>query len=91
MAPEPRLRFARGAGSPDKHVLPVYAKHRRLVAPERALQVSAMIDVNALELARVTWLRRGWPGAVRGARAGPAEAAGVLLVAAANWAGLSRP
>jgi phosphoadenosine phosphosulfate reductase len=43
-------------------VNPVYAKLRRLGAPESALRVSAMIDGNALELGRVTWLRRGWPG-----------------------------
>ena len=42
-------------------VNPVYAKLRRLGAPEAALRVSAMIDGNALELGRVTWLRRGWP------------------------------
>jgi phosphoadenosine phosphosulfate reductase len=42
-------------------VNPVYDKLRRLGAPERALRVSAMIDGNALELGRVTWLRRGWP------------------------------
>lgn len=42
-------------------VNPVYAKLRRLGAPEQALRVSAMIDGNALELGRVTWLRRGWP------------------------------
>jgi phosphoadenosine phosphosulfate reductase len=40
---------------------PVYEKLRRLGAPESALRVSAMIDGNALELGRVTWLRRGWP------------------------------
>ena len=43
-------------------VNPVYAKLRWLGAPESALRVSAMIDGNALELGRVTWLRRGWPG-----------------------------
>jgi phosphoadenosine phosphosulfate reductase len=42
-------------------VNPVYAKLRRLGAPESALRVSAMIDANGLELGRVTWLRRGWP------------------------------
>jgi hypothetical protein len=39
----------------------VYAKLRRLGAPERALRESAMIDANCLELGRVTWLRRGSP------------------------------
>jgi phosphoadenosine phosphosulfate reductase len=43
-------------------VNPVYEKLRRLGAPEASLRVSAMIDGNALELGRVTWLRRGWPG-----------------------------
>jgi phosphoadenosine phosphosulfate reductase len=43
-------------------VNPVYAKLRRLGGPEKALRVAAMIDGNALELGRVTWLRRGWPG-----------------------------
>lgn len=43
-------------------VNPVYAKLRLLGAPEKALRVSAMIDGNGLELGRVTWLRRGWPG-----------------------------
>jgi phosphoadenosine phosphosulfate reductase len=42
-------------------VNPVYAKLRRLSAPESALRESAMIDGNGLELGRVTWLRRGWP------------------------------
>jgi phosphoadenosine phosphosulfate reductase len=40
---------------------PVYDKLRRLGAPEAALRISAMIDGNALEFGRVTWLRRGWP------------------------------
>ena len=43
-------------------VNPVYDKLRRLGAPERALRVSPMVDGNALELGRITWLRRGWPG-----------------------------
>ena len=42
-------------------VNPVYAKLRRLGAPEQALRVSAMTDANGLEMGRVTWLRRGWP------------------------------
>jgi phosphoadenosine phosphosulfate reductase len=42
-------------------VNPVYAKLRRLGAPESALRVLAMIDGNGLELGRATWLRRGWP------------------------------
>jgi phosphoadenosine phosphosulfate reductase len=43
-------------------VNPVYAKLRRLGAPERALRISHMLDGNLLEQGRVTWLRRGWPG-----------------------------
>lgn len=33
----------------------------RLGAPEEALRLSAMLDGNALELGRVTWLRCCWP------------------------------
>jgi phosphoadenosine phosphosulfate reductase len=43
-------------------VNPVYDKLRRLGAPEAALRISPMVDGNALELGRITWLRRGWPG-----------------------------
>lgn len=42
-------------------VNPVYAKLRRLGAPEHMLRVSHMLDGNRLEDGRVTWLRRGWP------------------------------
>ena len=42
-------------------VNPVYAKLRRLGAPEHMLRVSHMLDGNRLEEGRVTWLRRGWP------------------------------
>ena len=40
---------------------PVYAKLRRLGAPEHFLRVSHMLDATRLEEGRVTWLRRGWP------------------------------
>jgi phosphoadenosine phosphosulfate reductase len=40
---------------------PVYAKLRRLGAPEHFLRVSHMLDGGRLEEGRVTWLRRGWP------------------------------
>lgn len=40
---------------------PVYAKLRRLGAPEHFLRVSHMLDAARLEEGRVTWLRRGWP------------------------------
>jgi len=43
-------------------VNPVYAKLRRLGAPEHFLRVSHLLDGNRLEEGRVTWLRRGWPG-----------------------------
>jgi len=42
-------------------VNPVYAKLRRLGAPEHFLRVSHMLDGSRLETGRVTWLRRGWP------------------------------
>ncbi len=42
-------------------VNPVYAKLRRIGAPEHFLRVSHMLDGNRLEEGRVTWLRRGWP------------------------------
>lgn len=42
-------------------VNPVYAKLRRLGAPEHFLRISGMIDGNRLEEGRITWLRRGWP------------------------------
>jgi phosphoadenosine phosphosulfate reductase len=42
-------------------VNPVYAKLRRLGAPEHFLRVSHMLDGSRLEEGRVTWLRRGWP------------------------------
>ncbi len=42
-------------------VNPVYAKLRRLGAPEHFLRVSHMVDATRLEEGRVTWLRRGWP------------------------------
>jgi phosphoadenosine phosphosulfate reductase len=42
-------------------VNPVYAKLRRLGAPEHFLRVSHMLDGGRLEHGRVTWLRRGWP------------------------------
>lgn len=42
-------------------VNPVYAKLRRLGAPEDFLRISAMIDGNRLTEGRITWLRRGWP------------------------------
>ena len=38
------------------------AKLWRLGAPEVALRVPPMVDGNALELGRIPWLRRGWPG-----------------------------
>ena len=40
---------------------PVYAKLRRLGAPEQALRLSLMVDGAHLETGRMTWLRRGWP------------------------------
>jgi phosphoadenosine phosphosulfate reductase len=40
---------------------PVYAKLRRLGAPEHLLRVSHILDGNRLEEGRLTWLRRGWP------------------------------
>lgn len=40
---------------------PVYAKLRRIGAPEHFLRVSHMLDGSRLEEGRVTWLRRGWP------------------------------
>lgn len=40
---------------------PVYAKLRRLGAPERSLRLSLMVDGAHLETGRLTWLRRGWP------------------------------
>ena len=42
-------------------VNPVYAKLRRLGAPEQALRLSLMVDGAHLESGRMTWLRRGWP------------------------------
>lgn len=42
-------------------VNPVYAKLRRLGAPEHALRLSLMVDGAHLETGRMTWLRRGWP------------------------------
>lgn len=42
-------------------VNPVYAKLRRLGAPEHAQRVSHMVDGTGLEQGRLTWLRRGWP------------------------------
>lgn len=42
-------------------VNPVYAKLRRLGAPQHFLRVSHMLDGSRLEEGRVTWLRRGWP------------------------------
>ena len=42
-------------------VNPVYAKLRRLGAPEHFLRVSGMVDGTRLEEGRITWLRRGWP------------------------------
>ncbi|MGF0118738.1 phosphoadenosine phosphosulfate reductase family protein [Promicromonospora sp. Marseille-Q5078] len=42
-------------------VNPVYAKLRRLGAPEHALRVSTMLDGSHLTEGRITWLRRGWP------------------------------
>ena len=42
-------------------VNPVYAKLRRLGAPEDMLRISHMLDGSRLEEGRVTWLRRGWP------------------------------
>jgi phosphoadenosine phosphosulfate reductase len=42
-------------------VNPVYAKLRRLGAPEHFLRVSHMVDGTRLEEGRITWLRRGWP------------------------------
>lgn len=40
---------------------PVYAKLRRLGAPEHFLRIAHMLDAQRLEQGRVTWLRRGWP------------------------------
>lgn len=40
---------------------PVYAKLRRLGAPNHFLRISHMLDGARLEHGRVTWLRRGWP------------------------------
>lgn len=40
---------------------PVYAKLRRLGAPDHFLRISGMVDANRLEEGRITWLRRGWP------------------------------
>lgn len=40
---------------------PVYAKLRRLGAPEQALRISQMLDGGHLHLGRAVWLRRGWP------------------------------
>lgn len=45
----------------DVPVNPVYAKLRRLGAPEQALRLSLMVDGAHLENGRMTWLRRGWP------------------------------
>lgn len=42
-------------------VNPVYAKLRRLGAPEQALRISQMLDGGHLHLGRAVWLRRGWP------------------------------
>lgn len=42
-------------------VNPVYAKLRRLGAPEHFLRVSHMVDGARLTEGRITWLRRGWP------------------------------
>jgi len=45
----------------DLPVNPVYAKLRRLGAPEHLQRISHMLDGGRLEEGRVTWLRRGWP------------------------------
>lgn len=42
-------------------VNPVYAKLRRLGAPEHFLRISHMVDGTRIEEGRITWLRRGWP------------------------------
>lgn len=42
-------------------VNPVYAKLRRLGAPDRLQRVSVALDANCLEFGRAVWLRRGWP------------------------------
>lgn len=51
-------------GHISRHLLPVnpvYAKLRRLGAPEHFLRVSMMVEAHRLEEGRITWLRRGWP------------------------------
>lgn len=40
---------------------PLYARLRRLGAPEHATRVSHIVDGNGLETGRIVWLRRGWP------------------------------
>ena len=42
-------------------VHPVYAKLRRLGAPDHALRISQILDGSHLEAGRLTWLKRGWP------------------------------
>lgn len=40
---------------------PIYDKLRSLGVGERGLRVAHVVDANAIERGRVTWLRRGWP------------------------------
>lgn len=47
--------------SHDIAVNPVYAKLRRLGAPEEALRVSHIIDGARLDRGATVWLRAGWP------------------------------